>query len=1364
MPNVPSADASNLPGQYVRDTALTPNNVSVSDAAKVLGVSRPALSNFLNGNAAVSPDMAARIERAFGIPAQTLFDMQAAQDAALAKEKGAPSATKAYVPPFLEIKANEIADWAATTISARVRLSVLLRTLVNSTGIGLSRVDFPGNDDAQRAGKDGNVVAAEGTPWVPKGRSCWEFGCNQKPKAKADQDYENKTTATEKAERDESIFVFVTPRRWPGKQKWEDARRAEEQWKDIRALDASDLEQWMEQSIAAQTWFATETHRPSNGAYSLDSCWADWANVSDPPLPGSLFDTATGIGAEIIKSRLAAPPDEPTIIAADSTEEGLAFLAQLFTEAGGELEAYRDRTVVFQETGVLPKLAAGSTNFIAVATTRDVERELAPYCHILHCIVVYPRNAANLEPHVVLEPLYNTAFRASLEDMGIDRDDIDRFSRESGRSLTVLRRRLSKVPAIQTPQWVADTGIASRLVPFLFGGAWSSINTSDQTILSLLAGGIDYPELEKELQALAGLNDAPVWSIGAYRGVISKMDLLFAVAGTLTEPEITNYFEVARLVLSEDDPSLDLPEEDRWAAGIYGKTRQISAALRDSISETLVLLAVHGNALFQKRLGINVEAQVAQLVRDLLTPLTTRTLEAQERDLPTYAEAAPDEFLSILEEDLDRPEPASLTLMRPVESGTFGRCVRSGLLWALEGLAWPPGMLPRTAMILAKLAQIQIDDNWANKPIESLRSTFRSWMPQTEATLEQRIAVIERLAEEVPDIAWQICVDQFDIGSQVGHYSHKPRWRNDGHGFGEPLRNEDVSEFQVAMLEMALAWKSHDRETLGDLITRIFGLDESRQATVWELVKRWENTNASDEDKAWVREKIRVTVMSKRAVRRNRRRKVNDVHASAEAAYKALEPTGVLNKHEWLFRQEWVEESADEQYDDELDLHTREERIVELRTEALREIVAERGVDGVIELAEMGNAPGRIGYLMTVVLPKDQIASFILVAMPPGTDSWTRNNLVYGALHALKDEVRTEILSILRESVPQGHFAAILRFAPFDSATWLLVDELDGTSQESYWADVSPDWRCRNDEELNERVERLLAAKRPRAAFACVHFELKKIRPVLLFRLLSEIATGKHEPPGHYPLDSHYIIKAFKELDTSGEFSTDQMAGLEFPYIEALTRERSVGGIPNLELYIESHPEFFAEVVSWVFKRREGADDSETENTDDPELRKSRAERGYSLLKALKRIPGHNKLGEIDTNLFHKWLKTVRESCAGLGRQTTGDIMLGELTANAPCGSDGIWPCEPVRTVLERVRADDIARGIRTGLYNLRGAHWRGEGGDQERDIATKYRRWATALEFSYPFVATILKGMAESYDEEAKGQDVDAEVERRLG
>ncbi|HYE37968.1 HigA family addiction module antitoxin, partial [Methylocaldum sp.] len=1140
------------PGQYVRDSVLAEKKLSVSAAAKLVGVGRPALSNFLNGHVAATPEMALRIEVTFGIPAQHLLDMQSAYDAAQTKAKGTPANAMPYVVPFLGIKAADIEAWVDRNISARTRLSVLLRMLVNSTGSGITKIDFPGNDDAERPGWDGYVDSKQPTPWIPEGLSGWEFGTNQDIKKKADDDFTKSVKAITKAERDQTIFVFVTPRHWPGKADWIKKNKAKGQWKDVRAYDSSDLEQWLEQSLAAQAWFANETRRPSNSVRSLDKCWADWANVASPPLAGSLFTPAVDGALRTMLSRLSKQPDESTVIAADSTEEALAFLAQLFGPAGGdELERYRDRVLVFDEPGVLPKLAQGTKGFIAVATSREVERELGPLARTMHTIVVYPRNAANAISHVVLEPLNYEAFRSALEEMGYGRDDITKYDNESGRSPTVLRRRLANVPAIRTPEWVANHEIAARLIPFLFIGAWSSANTADQTALMLLANEDSYEKLEKECQRLVGLNDAPLWSVGTYRGVISKIDLLFAIAGSITTQDLQRYFDMAKIVLGEDDPKLDLPEDKRWAAQIYGKSREFSAVLREGISETLVLLAVHGNYLFRSRLGFDCEVAVTRLVRELLTPLKTRILEANERNLAAYAEAAPDEFLSILEEDLRTDHPECYGLMRPANPGLFGGgCPRTGLLWAFEGLAWSPDTLPRTALILAQLAEIEINDNWVNKPIHSLESIFRAWMPQTAADHNTRLRVMDLLADKFPKVAWKICIEQMNTDSKIGDYSHKPKWRNDGHGFGEPFKTWDpIVAFVREMIDMALNWKGdYTREMLCDLIEHLHGLSEEHQARVWNLVKTWADAGASDADKACVREKIRLTVMSRWGVKRSKETDSTKLSAAAKASYYALEPSDLLYKHEWLFRENWVEESADELYDDDMDFSKREERITKLRTEALREVFEARGLPGIFELAEMGNAASSIGWLMAeMLLPEKDIPGFLLAALPPASENqcWTKKNLIIGSLSAVRDEKkRVSLLKKAKKELSEADFVRLLLLAPFRRSTWQIVDELDEQHGQTYWNDVYPNWIHDADDENNEAVERLLAAQRPRAAFACVHVRLEAIGPELLFRLMSEMVKEGKDQPGHYQLNRYYIEEAFALMDKSPVLTLEQKASL----------------------------------------------------------------------------------------------------------------------------------------------------------------------------------------------------------------------------
>jgi len=85
------------PGEFIRMEVIEPLGLSVTQAAKVLGVSRPALSAFLNGRAGLSPDMALRIEKAFGPKMDNLLRMQTAHEIAEARDREADIKVKRYV-------------------------------------------------------------------------------------------------------------------------------------------------------------------------------------------------------------------------------------------------------------------------------------------------------------------------------------------------------------------------------------------------------------------------------------------------------------------------------------------------------------------------------------------------------------------------------------------------------------------------------------------------------------------------------------------------------------------------------------------------------------------------------------------------------------------------------------------------------------------------------------------------------------------------------------------------------------------------------------------------------------------------------------------------------------------------------------------------------------------------------------------------------------------------------------------------------------------------------------------------------------------------------------------------------------------
>lgn len=1350
------------PGPYIREHVIPPT-MSVKEAAKLLNVGRPALSNLLNGNAALSPAMAARLEKAFGADQQQLLKLQAEFDQHQQHSITQKLVVGAYVPPFLKITAEHVERWADGNLGARSLLPVLLRKLVNSTGQDLSLVDFPGYDQAEKKGWDGRVNAGAATPWIPIGQSGWEFGCNEDPKQKAEKDYAARVKAIPPKDRAEMHFVFVTPRTWNSKEKWRKDKEGLGDWKSVRAYDAGDIEQWIEQSPHAQRWFSEKTGIPLDGVFSLDERWHAWASVTDPELSKDLFAPSVEHFKKEVKDWAENPAPSPLIICGDSKIEVLAFLHCMFGERESAFTSMKDRLLVFSSGQALRKLTTASPAFVPIVFTDEAERELGGSYKNRHTIIVRPRNTVDPEPTIILDLLRYELFRKALEAMGIkDHHRIDELARESGYSPTILRRRLSNVPAIRTPDWAQDGTAVRRLIPIMLVGAWHTQSRGDCEILHVL-GGKSCDEIEKDVAELLKFDDPPAWSVGKFRGVASKIDAFFAVQAAVTPKDLGEFILAAEIVLSEDDPALELPEDQRAFAKLYGKSREHSGALREGICETLVLLAVHGNSLFTKRLGIDVRAEVGRLIRRLLTPLTPKKLLSQTHNLPLYAEAAPQEFLQIIEDDLKSADPQVHALMTPADSGIFSSCPRTGLLWALENLAWNAETLPRVCLILAKLAERKINDNWSNKPEHSLAAIFRCWMPQTAASIEDRKKTLELLTQKFPAIAWEICVAQFSPGHEVGDYSHRPRWRSDASGAGQPLSTwAEIHAFARKAVDLALAWPSHDEKTLGDLVENLRGLAPHDEETIWDLVEKWAANETDENRKAALRERIRRFAFIRRSAKEGLSAATKD---RARKAYELLTPVDPVTRNQWLFEQQWVQESMDELEEADFDYEKREERICNLRIAALQEIWEAKGFEGIQALLSSSGAASTIGWHMAKgVITSTDAEHFLercLKVEDPDIvgkfDEATR-----GFLLQLDAASRTAVTHELTKVLPAPLVCRLFKCSPFQGNTWAHVNGQGEAIREQYWREVIPGWLTKDSRDLNEAVDRLLEAGRPRAAFFAVHFALQELETSRLKRLLQEVGTCDAEAHGTYQVDGYHLSEAFDILQKRAGVTEDEMARLEFLYIRAL--EHQPHRIPNLEKQLGKSPALFVQALALIRRRNDGGEDPPEWRVEDAEKRSALGTAAYRLLSNIKRIPGTDENGKIDENALRAWVKEAQSLCAKYGRAEVGDEQIGEILSASRIGTDGVWPCEEVRKVLEECGTSDVEEGFQIGVYNSRGVHARGEGGEQERTLAEKYRNWSRQLAFEYPYVAKVVEGIAAKYGREAAWEDSEAAVRRRLG
>ena len=86
------------PGDLIRTEIVDALGLSVSKAAEILKVRRATLSDLLRGNASLTPEMALRIEKAFGPDMDHLLRMQLAYDVAKTRARGQDIAVDRYVP------------------------------------------------------------------------------------------------------------------------------------------------------------------------------------------------------------------------------------------------------------------------------------------------------------------------------------------------------------------------------------------------------------------------------------------------------------------------------------------------------------------------------------------------------------------------------------------------------------------------------------------------------------------------------------------------------------------------------------------------------------------------------------------------------------------------------------------------------------------------------------------------------------------------------------------------------------------------------------------------------------------------------------------------------------------------------------------------------------------------------------------------------------------------------------------------------------------------------------------------------------------------------------------------------------------
>ena len=296
---------------------------------------------------------------------------------------------------------------------------------------------------------------------------------------------------------------------------------------------------------------------------------------------------------------------------------------------------------------------------------------------------------------------------------------------------------------------------ATCLALIVLAGAWKDENQSDKDAVGELMG-IGYEEWIRKAQEILPIDDSPLsikrgdWTVG------NRIELLNSLGKRILDHNMENFKSLAISILRDLDPAFDLPPNDRYAAKVLGKTPKYSTELRKGIAESLAIIS-NQPTVWCNHLQRNPKETCSLIVREVLKDADYRLWGSLNDILPILAESAPVEFLDAVDNALNL-SPCPFTELSFQGSGIdiFSRDYLSGLVWAMERLAWDADYLVRVCMALGKLATHNLDGAWSKRPLDSLTTILLPWNPQTLAPITKRKAAVETLLNEYPIIGWRL--------------------------------------------------------------------------------------------------------------------------------------------------------------------------------------------------------------------------------------------------------------------------------------------------------------------------------------------------------------------------------------------------------------------------------------------------------------------------------------------------------------------------------------------------------------------------------------------------------------------------------
>ena len=1247
------------------------------------------------------------------------------------------------------IRAEDLDRWASR-ITAAPEFPRLVGLLVHATARGLKQVDFPADEAVRLAGWDGKVLAEEASPFVPAGFSVWELGTGHDPRAKANADYDKRTGNPLGVDPRQATFAFATPRRWPGRDAWVAEKRAESRWKDVTAFDAESFAQWLERTPAVAAWLAPVVGPVPPDARALEVVCADFRTATKPALDLSGLLVARDSERSKLLALLQGPP-LVVEISATTVSEAAAFVgACIESLPEHERDSLWARAIWVDSSAGLRAIAVSDRPLIVVASG-ELPGAGTPH----HFVKVGASRGSGAGNTMELRAQPVSALVEYLAKQGLDRNDAYERCQEAGGYLERVRHTLLAVaPAV--PEWAAPA-VGVTVAAAILIGEWDESYETDKAVVSAIAG-VDYEQFVRAVTPFQSGPSPLISCAGTVWKVYARPTAWKLLEPALTTRQLEALLQSAHDVLLEPDPRFELAPEERWMANVHGKRRAHSSHLRNALAAGLLHAAALGRddaACYAGRRAQSwIDGACYRLFEKRSEPGFWRRIRGELREL---AEAAPDQFLTALEADLSQAEPQVCDMFE--DEGEHGACLHADLLWALELLAWAPEYVGRVALVLAALAERDPGGRWANRPHSSLAEMLLPLQPQCSATAPERKKLLTLITQRFPKAGWNLGKALMPSQTAIITPAARPKLRGWApEAERKPVLRVDywaeIQDISERLLELAGKDAERWHFLLSSLNSFMPPLKERALRGAEELDRHIEGDNRL----------LFWTLLRKLLHHHNQfcaKEEVEWVYPREildrlEAIYARLTPEDPISQLAWLFAFH-VERPTDVA----LDWREEQEKISAAQA-ATAETLASLDLYALVAALPRFENHRMLGYCLGRSSRAETIEPVLLRRCAASAVEQERDLARgFSAARYVVDPGGFLRRWCSRESpdfISEHAAATMLQGLPASPEIWDAVEAVGPLCRESFWKEAYIHLFDR-PRQAEQAARNLLSVGRALAAIDLLATNTKNgwlagdgdMR--LVVEVLEAGVAEANANPTHGQRVAYDIARLIKALADSKRLDLGELMHLEWIYFGVLEHQAQ----HDLVIYqhLISDPALLLQVIALIYipegESREG-------RPEPSEGERAAAAQAWRILHEWKPFAGTSPRAMPSSEELAAIVERVRTLAMERRHSGIVDDHLGKALATSPLGTDGVWPHESVREVLERNSSKALADGFVAGKRNLRGVTSRspGDGGEQERQLAAQYETWQRALAVSHPRTSALLGRLAEGYRSEATLEDVE--------